>query len=451
MRLRSTLLLAIVFAAIGGYVYFVEFDKAAQEEKKKTLFDVSADDISEITLTYSDHEIALTKTDGAWNLTRPVQSKADETAAKNLARAIAECEFKKTLDDAGADLATYGLQSPTVTVKVVAKGKELPQVKVGKNTPIGYNTYVQLSDSPKILLAAAAFEAGMKKEVNDLRDKQIVEFSDDAVTRITVKSEAPEVQLAKVGGVWKIEQPAAMDADETIVRSFLSTLRTMRATNFADDTVELQNYGLDIPHVRVTLTTGSDNKPIEVWIGSGTDNKENYVKTADRATIFLVSDWVARDLAKSANDFRDKTPLSFDKDAVNQITINRTDHEAFTLTRSDAKVWSLSAGDVTVEAGKVDLFLSDLHDLKGYEIVGDSIEDLARYGLAEPALSIKLENAKGELGTIHFGSYAANEKTEYVVMADGSKTVMRVREFNFNRINKRDADFLPKPTPTPGK
>src|SRR5262245_60679101 len=99
MRVRTTIVLLLMLISVGAYVYWVEYPKAEEEGKKKTLFDIKADDVTEVTLVYPDREIALKKSGDDWRLTKPIEAAADSVTVKNLVSAIAEAEIKKELTD----------------------------------------------------------------------------------------------------------------------------------------------------------------------------------------------------------------------------------------------------------------------------------------------------------------------------------------------------------------
>ena len=106
------------------------------------------------------------------------------------------------------DLAQFGLAQPDRRPsRSPPKDSALPDLKVGKTTAVSFSTYVQRADEPKIYLTGSAFQSGMDKQVKDLRDKKIVDFKEDDVTRIALRGPDGDVVLAKVDGTWKIEQP----------------------------------------------------------------------------------------------------------------------------------------------------------------------------------------------------------------------------------------------------
>lgn len=442
MRFRSTLILALVLFGIGAYIYFVESKQIVEENKKQKVLDVDAADVTGVTLTYADREIVLAKGDGGWRVTKPVDAQADDITVKNLINAVAEAVSKKTIDDPPQDLAKFGLGPPFVTVKLTAKDKALPELKVGNTTAVSFSTYVQRGDQPKVYLTESAFRSGVDKQVKDLRDKKIVDFKEDDVTRIALRGPDGDVTLAKVDGAWQLEQPA-MKADPSAVRALVSTVRNLRATDFANDApadADLVTYGLETPQRQVvfTLAGGTD---VRLLVGKETD-QGIYVKTGDRPTTFIVGKWFAKDLAKGPNDLRDKTVLSFDPGAALAVDVTRGDGGHFGLRSANGK-WSLENSDQEINAAAVGGFVGALSKLNGTQVLGDA-GDLAAYGLEAPALTIAVKGKDdAPIGTVLLGSRSPNPPaTEYTVKRADQPTVFSLRDFQFKQLDKQPADFL---------
>ena len=212
MRLRTTLILLVVLLGLGTYVYWIELPQAEQEAKKKTLFELKTDEAVGVSLEYQDHSIELTKTGDSWRLTKPMDVTADSVAVQGLLTSIADCEVKKELETEATDLTPYGLDKPFVTVRVKLKDKELPALAVGKNTPVGFNSYLQRLDDKKVFLVASTFRSAMEKKVTDLRDKTILHFSDGDVQSLALRGRQAEIRLLRSGEGWKLTQPSEMAA-----------------------------------------------------------------------------------------------------------------------------------------------------------------------------------------------------------------------------------------------
>jgi hypothetical protein len=454
MRSRSTIVLVLLLLGLGAYVYWVELPKAEQEAKKKTLFEFKAEDAAEVALVYADREITVKKSGDDWRLTKPIDVAADSTTVKNLVNAIAECEVKKELTDASSDLAQYGLDQPLVKVTVKLKDKELPTVLVGKNTPVGFSTYVQKADDKKVLLTASAFRSGMDKSVKDLRDKTILSFADKDVQKIVLLGDGKDITLVQKDDAWNIEAPAAYKADATTLRTFLSTLRSMRAVDFPEAPSDPSAYGLDTPRLKVTFYLGKDSAEKTLLLGKETEKKEVYVQASGQPpTVYTVSDWVFRDLNKNVADFRDKTLLTFDHDKVTAVELKRKDGAQVKLVRGDNKQWRIEgAGEGKPADTTISQYVADLQDLKGYEIAAEQPTDLAQFGLDQPLLALTVYAEENKtLGTVRLGLRPGTEaKKEYTAMTEGGATAFLIRDYLFTRLDKQPQDFLEKPTPTAG-
>jgi hypothetical protein len=446
MRLRNTLLLALLLIGLGAYLYFVESKQIEQEGKKEKLLALNADDVSAVTLLYPGREIALEKAEGGWRMTKPVAAPADDITVKNLVRAIADAEVSKTIDQP-SDLTQFGLAQPMVTITVTAKGQPLPDLKVGKTATVSNSTYVLRADQPKIYLTGSAFHAGMDKQVKDLRDKKIVDFKEEDISRIALHGPDGDVLLTKADGNWTIQQPASYRADGNAVRAMLTALHNLRATDFASDApsdADLATYGLDAPPRQLLLTT-ADGTEVRLLVGKETD-QGLYLKTADRPTTFVVGKWASRDLSKGVGDLRDKTVLSFDPGAVTAIEVTHADGGHFALHSADGK-WSLEGSDQAVNAAAVDGFVSALSRLSGSQVLADQAADLAPYGLAAPAVTIAVKGKDDVLiGTIRAGSRNPNPPaTEYTVKRDDAPTVFQLRDFQYKQLDKQPGEFVASP------
>lgn len=454
MRFRTTLVLLLVLAGLGAYLYWVEFPREQREAEAKKLFSFKPEDVTEIHLRFQDRDILLRKTGDTWKLIQPLEAPADELTVKNLLNTIAECEVKRGLEDS-ADLKQFGLDPPFVILEVKLTKGELPAVAVGKNTPVGFSAYIQRLDDKKVRLATSAFRAGLDKQVKDFRDKAILNFSDDDVQRFSLVRGDGTLTLVRKDGNWMLEQPGPFPADGPTVRSFLSTLRTMRALDFPNDhPTDLAPYGLDNPRLRAVLFLGKDQAEKHILIGGHNPerNTEIYVQTSGVPTIYTVSDWVWRDLNKSVNDFRNKTVLAFDQAELRTVEVRREDGQTFRLVAKDKDNWFVEGAEGKPAASVLRQWLHDVHDLRGYEIAADNVADLAPYGLHKPLLTIRLEGAEQkEIGTIRIG-FSTTEQGSKEYFAVGSKvpTVFKIRDYLVTRINKPVTEFLEKPTPTPG-
>lgn len=445
----------IVLLALGGYVYFVEIphEKKAAEEKKLLTFDKEA--VTELMLTYPDRALTLKKTDtGRWRITQPVEADADETTVKNLLNAVADAEVKRTLDEVPQDLTVYGLTAPVVKAKLSFKdGKSSPLISFGKDTRVGFSTYVQKEGDTKILLVPQTLRIGLIKQVKDLRDQTILTFNDDEVKKLEIRGPDRGIILSKADTGWTLEKPTQAKADDTEVKTFLSNLRSLRAQDFVEDPMlRLQEFGLEPPQMSITLTLGADNAQKTVLIGGEkTDDKgtkTRYIKRAElEKPLFLAGEWIWRDLNKGVADFRDKTVAQFAAEQVKKVEVKRQDGENFILTRSAENKWSIDkTQEGTLREPALSQFVDELHQLRGFEIAAENPTDLSVYGLDTPFVSLAVTDGEGKkLAIVLAGQKGEGEARKTFAMAEGSATIFGLRDYVFDRLNKKPADFWEKP------
>ncbi|MFZ2060730.1 MAG: DUF4340 domain-containing protein [Candidatus Binatus sp.] len=467
MRLRNTIIVLILFAIVGGYA-FVVGHYSVNEEKPK-LIDVKPDDIAKIELKYSDRDIVLERDKGKpWRLVKPVGADADQAQANNLARAIADGVLVRTVDDKPADLAPFGLKPPTTTVTVTTFDKKtVPSIEVGKSTPIGFNAYVRLSNSPAVLLTEGAFSAGMNKSVNDLRVRDLMTFKlDDVQKLIIARDNGQTVEIDRDGDNWKIVKPSASPADDTAVRMALGTLVNARATDFVSDApTNVAQYGLEKPHLTATvvLKNGEQQSMLFGFKQAGEGKSGIYVRRGERAPVYAVAEYVMTSLDKSPLDFRNKTIVKVDPESVETVKVKTSDGE-FTLKRVPVGNWDVVAGGKTTEADipVVERLLNQFRDLKGESIVADPMPSAQPFGLDNPAVEITLIGKDGkQLGMVKLAKISVKptappipgepaQRTEYYATSSGSKAVYSLSDFSFEQLNRPAPLYMAKaPQPPP--
>jgi len=472
MRLRNTIIVLVLFAIVGGYAFIVGHYSSPEAQRK--LLAVKPEDIAKIELRYSDRDIVLERDNGKpWRLVKPIGADADQMQANNLARAIAAGAVVRTVDEKPADLAPFGLKPPTTTVTVTTFDKKtLPAIEVGKSTPIGFNAYVRVADSPAVLLTEAVFSAGMNKTVNDLRVRDLMAFKLDDVRKLIIaRDNEPTVEIDRDGEQWKIVKPAPYAADDMTVRMALSTLVNARASDFiADAPGNVTQYGLEKPHLTATvvLKNGEQQSMLFGFKQSEQGKSGIYVRRGERAPVYAVAGYVMSSLDKSALDFRDRTILKVDPEAVVTVKVKNSDGD-FTLKRAAGGKWDVMVGGKTSEGDipVVERMLNQLRDLKGTSIVADPMPSAQPFGLDNPAAEITLVGKDGkELGAVKLAKISvkpttppipgepAGPRTEYYASSSASKAVFSLSDFSFAQLNKPAPLYMakaPEAAPSPAK
>jgi hypothetical protein len=442
VKLGRILVLALLVAGLGAYLWMVEVPKAEHEKEGQPLVTAKADDVTAIDLVYPDREIELRKDGATWKLVKPIDAKADESAVKALLASITGAKVAKTLDEQNPNLEAFGLAKPDPTIHLGLPSGPGPTILVGNDTKVGgARTYVRVGDDPKIRLTQTSLRFAVSKQPKDLRDKTLLAFQDDDVQRIDIlqQGQEPVAVVRKDKDAWTVE-PGGHVADTTEVRSYLASLRATRAVDFPEN-VTAAAAGLEPPRLTVTLGLG-DKGTQSLQVGGELKSGQTtqlYARRADQPTIVAVGEWTWRTLAKDANALRDKTVLGLSPDRVGKAVVERKTGTGVTLSRT-ASGWTVDgAGDKPVREGVITRFLDDLRDLRGASVASESTADLKPYGLDAPDLRITLIDKDAKpMGVI----LAAHEGDKYFAMREGGDAVYEIRDYMYQRLDKQQADFL---------
>ena len=125
--LTSTLVLVVVLAGLGGYIYFVDSKKPAasadgSSATKEKVFTVEADKINELRITFQGESSLLKKDASGWKMIEPTPIEADPPEAIGVASALTNVEIVRVVDENAANLEQFGLANPPITVAFKAEG-----------------------------------------------------------------------------------------------------------------------------------------------------------------------------------------------------------------------------------------------------------------------------------------------------------------------------------------
>jgi hypothetical protein len=393
-RGRNTVILLVLAAAKGAYVYFVEAKRTpkpdtgtpAPETRSKVFDKLDSSKIDDITIKGSAGEQThLKKTGNAWQIVEPVQSAVDDTEVSGLVSNLGSVEIDRVVDQDPKDLTKYGLTKPRVEVAFTAGDKTTHQLQIGSKTATGGDLYARLGNDKKVILIAAYLESTFDRTTFQLRDKSILKFDRDKVDTVEVASGATTMKFAKQGEGWKMTAPAASRTDSTAVDNMIGRLATgqMKALTAADaPAADLGKYGLAKPAVAITLGAGSARSGL--LIGTTAEGATDvYAKDVSRPMVFTVEKGIGDDIKKTPGDFRTKDIF---------------DARAFTTTHLD-----VTRGGATTAFDKMKVTEKDDK--------GKPKEPVDKWTQTQPAPAkpvdvAKIEDVVGKLTSLHADSFA---------------------------------------------
>jgi hypothetical protein len=456
VRFKGTLALLLVFAALGGYVYYSDFynkeERQKQESAKKKLFGGEAKDISEVTLEYEGRSVTgVRKGDSGWEITNPAGLEADGDTWEQLASSFVGIQKDEVVSAEKTDLMPFGLDKPGIVVKSKLKSGSTPAILIGAENPKKTFSYAKLADKDEVFLISTADSGAFKKSLTDLRNKKVLDFETDNIDSIKLSIPGkPDLEMQKSGSDWLIKKPVDGRADASEVTSFLSAIQFSRASAFADEKIDAKASGIDMPSVRIRLHDQKAGADRVLLFGKSPEKGKYYAKDLSRAPIFILASEIFDKTQRSAFDWRDKTIVHFGPAgtaSVDELDIVRGT-EKVSLKKAE-NIWSAADGR-KIQQPKIAEILSAIQGAQATSIL-DSPKPLGSYGLDKPRLEAVLREKGKEVASLQFGNDSQSPAGVYLKSA--APAILTANKDLYDKLNVRWSDLLEvQPSPeTPSK
>ena len=423
MRLKTNLVISVLFVLLLGFVYFYEIkggeDRRAEAEKSKKLLDFSDHEAARLTIEKADTTIVLEQADDTWRLTAPVTTNADDDAVERYLRNLNESEVERVVEDSGAVasdsalLDRYGLQTPRLRVLLELVEETKDTLRFGSDSPTERFAYAQRSGpDPKIFTVRAWRFDNLDKSVFDLRDKRVLPFDRDEVREIRLERAGEDVVVINRGGTgaeWSLTSPVVYPADQDEVDGLLRALNDGEAQEFASEDADeagSREFGLDSGgQSTVSLFLGTERSEKELTIGvTGGGDGGSYARDASQPHVFVVDSTLVGEVGKSLFSLRDKQvcPIE-DRELVTSLSVERDGERIFEAGRDTSNAWMITFPEQRrAKSWKLNGMLTDLDGMEVEEFVADAVEttglDLAKYELDKPTLRVLFHD--GEVGDV---------------------------------------------------
>lgn len=163
MNYRTTIVLLVIFAVLGGYVYWSGRNQSADTASESgtptptevAVLRVNATDVSAVVVRdKAGKQVRAERNGNSWKLTAPQAEPADAAQVSALADGVAALSATRIITPTSQDLEPFGLAAPGYTVELLKGTTPLAELKLGAKNPDGSATYVQRGDSPTIYLSS---------------------------------------------------------------------------------------------------------------------------------------------------------------------------------------------------------------------------------------------------------------------------------------------------------
>ena len=345
MKNRGLLVAAIFLAALSGTLYWSNHRKpaatsvsSAAETSPKVLEIKPVDAIGIKISKKGGEELALSKNEaGQWQITSPKPLPADQDAISSLLSTLSPLNSDRVVEEKAADLNQYGLAQPSIQVSIREKNNKTEALLFGDDTPAGYGVYAAVAGDPRVFIIASYHKSSLDKSSNDLRDKRLLPFDSEKLSRIELTAKKETIEFGRSKDQWQILKPKPLRADqsavEELVRSFHDAKMELSASDDEKKSASAFNSGTPVATVKLTDVSGTQ----EIQVRKNKD--DYYAKSTAAAGIYKVASSVGTSADKSLDDFRNKKLFDFAFVDPDKIEVHDGAKNYF-VTRSGSDWWS---------------------------------------------------------------------------------------------------------------
>jgi hypothetical protein len=307
-----------------------------------------------------------------------------------------------------------------------------------------------------VVLAAIAIAIGVYIKFYEVKQpttaeaqrqaQNVVNFSKDKVTGITIQNGDDKIDLRKSGDKWRLEAPIEDLADASLVNGLLSDVEawqkdaTISAKEIDADKNKLPEFGLTKPKLRLKLT--GEGAPPEILFGKDAAFEgKMYVRLENSKESYVADQSVKKAIEKKPDDFRDKKLTDLTASQVSRMVLKTPAGELEVQKKGDhwdiVKPLSARADDQ-----KVGDLIAQITTARIEQFVADDRGDLHPYGLAEPRGTVTLFGENDKAGqTLQIGAVPEKQKDQVYVRFSARSFVYTLPKKTEDVLNTRPNDL----------
>ncbi len=441
--MKKTIIMVLIAAAIGAYLYFYEIKGGEKRQKEKEasekLVHFEMDSVQTVILNSSQGKFIFEKDMDEWRMEEPVNTLADKSNVTSLINNLKNAKKERTFNIRKNELDKFGL-SPAKAVRVELKtksGKSL-LVKFGDNTNIGSNAYVTIDDS-LVATIPAYIKNSAKHDLFYWRDKKVIRFEKRKVKEFTLINPYGKYVFKNESGNWTLDYPLKTKAEQSKVNAILNKFDYQNIKSVvADNPKGLGKYGLNNPAYKLELLSGEEKAKIEVVFSKPKDGIV-YGKSSGKNYIFTLDTLALSPMNKKLYDYRDKRILEYDDSHIDRVNLFYND-KLNKLYKDTTNAWYGNENQ-KVKGDKVGKILATIKNLKAAEFVEENAHYFRQYGLLNPRGKVEIFSGDKKLAELDVGIKNGNK---VFVRNPLDKKVVKVNESEIEKIFPLSDDLYEK-------
>jgi hypothetical protein len=246
-------------------------NKSTFDLRDKAVMAIQHDKIDGMESVVDGKAVQFAKSGSDWKMVKPIAARADFSAVEGVLGRVESAQMKSvvTSDATPAELKTYGLDKPAVTINMNA-GSAKATFEIGGKAADD-TVYARDGGKATIVTVEKGLLDDLKKQRDDFRRHDVFESRAFSVTHIEITRGSQKLVLDRVkgkddttGDSWKRASPNPGDADKEKVNKALADMADINVNSFVDST---SKTGLDQPAMVIDAKFDDGKKEEKVTFG----------------------------------------------------------------------------------------------------------------------------------------------------------------------------------------
>lgn len=430
MNGRNLLIATGLLVVLAGGIYWSNRTEEKNKDKPKTddtapkILTLPEADVAAIDIKRKDGTETVLKKDasGKWSLAAPKPLAVDVDAVTGITNTLNPLSSDRVIEEKAADLAPYGLNTPAVELDITGKDGKVRKLLIGDDTPTGGSVYAALAGDPRVFTMSSSLKTSLDKSWQDLRDKRLLTFEQDKISRVELAAKKSAVEFGKNNqNEWTIVKPKPYRADGWQVEELIRKLKDAKmdsSTTEEDAKKAVAGFATGTPVATAKVTDASGTQTLEVR----KVKDDYYAKSSVVDGVHKVAADLGTSLDKQADDFRNKKLFDFGFSEPSKIEIKDGSKPAVAYAKSGEK-WF--AGPKQMDATSVQNLIDKLRDLSATKFLES--------GFTAPTFEVTVTSNEGKRSeTVQlsrngsdFFAMRKNEPTVYQIDSKAAEELMK--------------------------
>lgn len=305
-----------------------------------------------------------------------------------------------------------------------------------------------------VLLCAAALAGGVYYWTTKHESKG-TESADSSKPAFHVKAEditsitlshpgndsSPPIQMVRENGAWKIVKPVETGADQPSVNGIADGLAAALVSGTEPAGPDrLKAFGLAPGALSIEFDAKGGAKHT-LLLGDKDFSGDSVYGVADSGkTVDLLPQTLLVSADKSLEDLRDRSVLRVESESVSGFELKNASGEVAAM--KDSSGWTLTKPEnKPADTDMVSQLLAGVSTGKMESVASETPENLGKYGLASPAITLETTDGKGNKQTLTVGK---KDGDNYFARDLSRPTIFRINGDLYKKLSEKFDDFRDK-------